>query len=394
MAFGAGRRPDLAPALADGKFPVASEFFDWLGCGRLGSFSRRMATTPAVSVVMTTFNSGQFLAPAVESILGQTHGDFEFIIVDDASTDGTQERLSHWAARDVRIALVLQENNLGPPVTANRAVALAHAPWIARADHDDVSYPRRLEHLLAKADRQPEAVFVAGQWDLVDLAGKIRPGSRRLVFDWPLLEWLSLFSGFAGAQGQMLINAAAFRAVGGYDEQLLYGDDADLLLRLLARGPAALVRNPVFAYRDLVPGSMSARRGYRYHPNSLGVSVGEIRRRSGIEVTQVEAAELRDFWTRHPEGHFSPPRVEALVARIAATYRPVRPVASLATKIRDATARTWLSHALRAAKLQGPAAASSLLRRAQAAAGARWPFVVAGFAWRWFQVGARTWRLH
>jgi len=353
-----------------------------------------MTATPAVSVVMTTFNSAEFLAPAVESILAQTLRDFELIVVDDDSNDGTRERLAGWAKRDPRIRVLLNERNLGQSAGTNRGVALARAPWIALMDHDDLSLPRRFERQLAQAARRPDAVFVTCPYDLADRSGRIRPGSRGIVCDWDLLEWFSLFSNFVGAHGQVLVNAAAFRAVGGYNENLRYAADADLWLRLLNRGPAALVPEPLYVYREAVPGSKTMLQPARYSVDSLNVTASEVHRRCGVQLATGEASELRDFWTRHPEGRFDLGRVDALITRLATTYRPVRPVEGRDGKIRDATARTWLSHALRAAKLHGMAAAAPLLRRSLRAAGIRWPWAAAGFARRLAQVGGQTWRLH
>ena len=107
-----------------------------------------VAETPKVSVVMPVHNAMPYLDVAVESILGQTFADFEFVILDDASTDGSTARLREWADRDPRIRLLEEKRNLGPALSSQRVAEAARAPIVARMDADDVSYPRRLEEQL------------------------------------------------------------------------------------------------------------------------------------------------------------------------------------------------------------------------------------------------------
>ena len=98
---------------------------------------------PAISVVMPVYNGAPFLPEAIESILRQTYTNFEFIIVDDGSTDGSRSIISDYAKKDQRIRL-LSLNHRGVTGAMNEGVCLARGEWIARMDHDDVSSPDRL----------------------------------------------------------------------------------------------------------------------------------------------------------------------------------------------------------------------------------------------------------
>ena len=100
--------------------------------------------TPQISVVMPVHNARPYLDDAVQSIVGQTFRDFEFVILDDASTDGSTERLREWAVRDARIRLIEVRQNLGPALSSERVARAARAPIVARMDADDISYPERL----------------------------------------------------------------------------------------------------------------------------------------------------------------------------------------------------------------------------------------------------------
>src|SRR3954469_16623216 len=99
---------------------------------------------PRVSVVMPVHNALPYLDGAMECILGQTFTDFEFVILDDASTDGSTARLREWAKRDERIRLYGAREKLGPAVTSNFVVRKARAGIIARMDADDISHTDRL----------------------------------------------------------------------------------------------------------------------------------------------------------------------------------------------------------------------------------------------------------
>src|SRR4051794_20662021 len=102
-----------------------------------------VAQPPKVSVVMPVHNAMPFLDIAVASILGQSFEDFEFVILDDASTDGSTERLREWAARDPRIRLIEEKRNLGPALSSERVAVAARAALVARMDADDISHRDR-----------------------------------------------------------------------------------------------------------------------------------------------------------------------------------------------------------------------------------------------------------
>ncbi|RMD80520.1 MAG: glycosyltransferase, partial [Chloroflexi bacterium] len=125
-------------------------------------------TSPLVSVLMPVFNAERYVAEAIESILRQSFQDFEFIIIDDGSTDGSLDILKRYAARDPRIRLVSRENR-GLVATLNEGIELARGQWVARMDADDIALPERLalqvRHLEAtKADFCGGAVACFGDW--------------------------------------------------------------------------------------------------------------------------------------------------------------------------------------------------------------------------------------
>ncbi|MDQ3209162.1 MAG: glycosyltransferase [Gemmatimonadales bacterium] len=129
--------------------------------------------TPKVSVVTTVYNGAAYVDRAIPGILGQTFKDFEWIIVDDGSTDGTPEVLRELASRDPRVR-VHSPGRLGITAAANYGVGKAVGEYIARQDFDDSSYPDRLKLQVDFLDAHPEVGVVGGYYVLVDERRKER----------------------------------------------------------------------------------------------------------------------------------------------------------------------------------------------------------------------------
>ena len=125
------------------------------------------AKSPRVSVVTTVFNGEPYVDRAIPGILAQTFADFEYIVVDDGSTDRTPEILRELAARDPRVR-VFSPGRMGVAAAANYGIAQARGEYIARQDFDDRSYPDRLRLQVAFLDAHPEVGVVGGHYILVD----------------------------------------------------------------------------------------------------------------------------------------------------------------------------------------------------------------------------------
>lgn len=115
---------------------------------------------PRTSVLMPVFKDGPYVQAAIDSILSQTFEDFELIIVDDGSTDNTQDVLQRYT--DSRIKLVLHKKNLGRPYARNTALSMARGEYLFWMDSDDISLPRRLEKQMAFMDRHPDIAVCGG----------------------------------------------------------------------------------------------------------------------------------------------------------------------------------------------------------------------------------------
>lgn len=207
-------------------------------------------TAPAVSVVMPVRNALPYLGPSVASILGQTFPDFEFVILDDGSTDGSTEALREWALRDARIRLCETRRRLGPAGSSNFVVREARAPFIARMDADDVAHPERLARQVEVLRARPDVALVAALCDGIDAEGRrVRPRDR-----WRLVR-SSLFPPFP--HGSAVFRRAAFEAAGGYREECALWEDQDLFLRMRRAGRVVVLPEVLYHYRYHVSNSAS-----------------------------------------------------------------------------------------------------------------------------------------
>ena len=133
---------------------------------------------PKVSVVMSVCNSEPFIRDAIKSILGQTFQDFEFIIINDGSTDGSLQIIQSYG--DSRIRITSQEN-LGLTKSLNKGIGIARGEYIARQDADDISEPSRLEKQVAVLEQNRRAVLVSSNIRYFSEAWTSSPESNRHI---------------------------------------------------------------------------------------------------------------------------------------------------------------------------------------------------------------------
>ena len=111
---------------------------------------------PTISVVMSVYNAEQTLADSINSIINQTYQNFEFIIIDDGSTDTSLEIITSFSMKDDRIHLIINERNLGVAASLNKGIKVARGKFIARMDADDISLPKRFESQISFLENHTE----------------------------------------------------------------------------------------------------------------------------------------------------------------------------------------------------------------------------------------------
>lgn len=216
---------------------------------------------PLVSVVLATFNRAYLLEDTLRMVLGQTLDDFELIVCDDGSTDGTPVVMAEWAARDPRIVYVRQPRNLGLAENVRRGIALTKAELVAVLYDGDVYDPSLLERWVTALRTCPEAAFAFNAYNRLGVDGSIRATYREHLDSCTpgrvLLERLYFrrwhFS--SPVWGTVMLRKSKYVAAGGLDTRFSFIADVDLYLRLAETNCVAYIPEPLIglASRETVP---------------------------------------------------------------------------------------------------------------------------------------------
>jgi glycosyltransferase involved in cell wall biosynthesis len=199
---------------------------------------------------MCVYNRANYLPEAVESILNQTFIDFEFIILDDGSTDNSLEIIREYAQKDDRIRVVVNDENIGIAKSANKGIALARGEYIARMDSDDISLPDRFDKQIRYLDAHPEVWVLGGQIQRID-----EKGNDIFVNPWHLPEkidlWKALVTLEAVSNPTAMMRRDKIVLVGGYPEEYAVSEDRALWAKLYELGyPIENLPDVVLKYRS------------------------------------------------------------------------------------------------------------------------------------------------
>jgi hypothetical protein len=208
---------------------------------------------PAVTVLLPVFNCERFLSEAIQSILDQTFSDFEFLIIDDGSTDRSALVINSF--KDERIRF-LQQENCGLAATLNRGISLARGRYIARQDQDDVSCPGRLARQVAFMEDNPDCVLL-GTWAQIIEVDRAVDRFHRHPVSGDELRYLMYFNN-PFVHSSVMLRKTVLDQVGGYttDPDRQPPEDFELWSRLSRAGTIANIGEVLLSYRE-IPGSMS-----------------------------------------------------------------------------------------------------------------------------------------
>ena len=209
---------------------------------------------PLISVVMSVFNNAAFLPRAIDSVLAQTCPEFEFIIIDDGSRDGSREIITDYAGRDKRIKPISQENS-GLVNSLNRGLGKARGEYLARMDGDDICFPHRFEAQVAALEARPGLGAVGGDVTLVDRAGLV-VGQQVYPRGHQLKE--RLLCGSLLCHPCVMLRTGVLRELGGYRPYYAHCEDYDLWLRLSRLAELDNLPDKLLYYRTH-DGSVTAR---------------------------------------------------------------------------------------------------------------------------------------
>lgn len=203
--------------------------------------------SPLITVMMSVYNAERYVAEAIQSILGQTEGRFEFLIVNDGSRDASGSIIDRYAAQDSRIRAIHQDNR-GLIASLNRMLDEARAPLVARMDSDDVSRPERFAVQLAHMQAHPEIAVLGTNTDELDADGAFFPCSD-FHPEHPAQIRERLMVASAMCHPSVMMRRDMIRALGGYRAAFKHCEDYDLWLRVSESHDLYNLPDRLFLYR-------------------------------------------------------------------------------------------------------------------------------------------------
>jgi glycosyltransferase involved in cell wall biosynthesis len=206
-----------------------------------------MLTPPVISVVMSVLNGELFLAEAVESILNQTFEGFEFIIINDGSTDGTGAILGSYRKMDQRVRIVSQENR-GLVRSLNLGCGMAQGKYIARMDADDIALKDRLQLQVDFLEKHPEPALLGGAVEIIDRLGDTLEIQKNPTGNQEI-QSAFLRNGCPIWHPTVLMRREIFLGTGGYRQIVNGAEDHDLWLRIAEHHQLANLGTVVLKHR-------------------------------------------------------------------------------------------------------------------------------------------------
>ena len=210
-------------------------------------YMMRMATAPALSVIMSVYNGAQHLYPAVQSILDQDFTDFEFLIVNDGSTDASGAILKDLAETDARIQVIDRENR-GLVASLNEMLTIAKSPLLARMDSDDIAMPTRFSNQIAYLAVNPDVgILGTSNHDLDENDRIIGTTDEYPVSSIDAKAWLQ--KGPPLCHPSVMMRTELIRRLGGYRKAFRHAEDYDLWLRASRHTEIANLPDRLLLYR-------------------------------------------------------------------------------------------------------------------------------------------------
>jgi glycosyltransferase involved in cell wall biosynthesis len=243
---------------------------------------------PRISVILPVYNGQDYLAQAIDSVLSQSFSDFELIIINDGSTDGSVAIIEKLT--DPRIRL-FQQSNMGLAATLNRAISLAKGKYIARQDQDDVCFQSRFEEQINFLDANPDVGMVGTCAEIWVDNERTNRYLRHPVDDASLKFGLLFDNHFV--HSSVMIRRSVFEKVGGYseDKSRQPPEDYELWSRVMKSYKLANLPEVLMAYRE-VEGSMSRTGISPFVPNLVRITAENISWATGRGMDAAEVVAL------------------------------------------------------------------------------------------------------
>ena len=254
-----------------------------------------MSNLPLVSVVMSVYNNEEFVSHSIKSIVDQSYSDFEFIIINDGSTDGSKHIILKWQKVDNRIIFIDRKENKGLPYSLNESIAIAKGKYVARMDSDDIAGIDRFERQVRFLESRLEVDIVGGQVTHIDSEGSKLPSSTQpLSFE--EIKSIAEFSCPVNHPTYM-VKKDAYVALGGYRDVFVYAQDYDFILRAIDSN--LIIENisdVLLEYRSPSSGCSTAKIHRQLYLGRQAINLHKERVKFGLELVKTFEKSKRTFF--------------------------------------------------------------------------------------------------
>lgn len=237
---------------------------------------------PKVTVLMSVYNGEKYLREAVDSILEQTFKDFEFLIVNDGSTDKTAEILKSY--QDPRIKIINNEKNIGLTKSLNKGLKVAKGEYIARQDADDISLPERLKKEVEFLEQNINVGLVGTDYLFINEKGKMVHIVKCLNGSKELKE--KLLEGNQFGHGSVMLRRECIYRVGAYREEFKFSQDYDFCLRIAEVYDVANISEPLYKWRINIKSISVKKKMLQDKYASLAIELAKERKKIGQDKLQ------------------------------------------------------------------------------------------------------------
>lgn len=243
-------------------------------------------SAPIISVIMPVYNGEKYLREAIDSILNQSYYKFEFIIINDGSTDQTLNILHSYD--DPRI-LLINQNNQGVIASLNSGVSQSRGKYIARMDSDDISFPERLEKQFYFLENHPDYHIVGTTFLIIDEKGSVQGINPVLLRDQDLRREILIETIFG--HGTVMMKKEIVQKLGLYRRDVIHVEDYDLWVRFSKVGKVANLQEVLYLWRDH---TQSISRLHSITQLHNAQKVQQLTRKNFLELQEQDVVNLHD----------------------------------------------------------------------------------------------------
>ena len=237
-----------------------------------------MKEKPRVAVLMSVYNGEKYLREAIDSILNQTFKDFEFLIIDDGSTDNSSDIIRSYT--DPRIRLIQNEKNIGLTRSLNKGLKLAKGEYIARMDGDDIALSDRLEKQVSFLDKYEDVKLVGSSYYEIDESDKVL-GRVDCLTNNDDIQRRFLLPNNCFCHPSTMFRKECIEKVGTYREFFKYAQDYDLWRRIAEEYNVANIGEPLLKWRISHNSISSTAKTFQYAFHHMGIILAEQRQKYG-----------------------------------------------------------------------------------------------------------------